>query len=122
MDIEHVSASHEQRSEDVRAFLAIELKELIDDLKQDLKFDKTAGILSVLVQAYKELGRLYQVAEKPGGKGHTEVQVARMVAEAEARGRLAVLDELAAERRRALESATASVKDSLIALSDKSLG
>lgn len=122
MDIEHVAASHEQRAEDVRAYLAHDLKDLIDDLKAEIKFDKTAGMLTALIQAYRELGRLYQVAEKPGGKGLSEVQAARMVAEAEARGRLAVLEELASERRKALESATSNVRESLIALSDKSLG
>jgi hypothetical protein len=122
MDIEQLTSSHEQRAEDVRAFLAHDLKALIDDLKADLKFDRSAGLTAALIQAYRELGRLYQVAEKPGGKGYTDVQVARMIAEAQSQARRDVLDELAAERQRALTRAGENVKESLIALSDRSLG
>lgn len=125
MDIDrshHDALSHEQRAEETRVFLAAELRGLIDEIKEQVKQDATAGMLAALIQAYRELGRLYQVSEKPGGKGYTDVQVARMIAEAQSQARREVLEEQAAERRKALTSAAQTVRESLIALSDRSLG
>lgn len=125
MDIDkshHDTLSHEQRAEEVRVYLAGELRGLIDTVKAQIEFDATAGMTAVLVQAYRELGRLYQVSEKPGGKGYTEVQVARMIAEAQSQARLEVLESMTAERRKALESSASKVRESLIELSDRSLG
>ena len=118
----HAALRHEARSEDVRAFLTGELEGLIDELKAQLKFDMSAGMTAALIQAYRELGRLYQVAEKPGGKGFTEVQVARMIAEAQSQARLEVLETLSAEKQKALTQASRDVRESLEALSAKSLG
>jgi len=125
MDIDlarHDALSHEQRAEETRVFLAGELRGLIEDLKHVDKYDRTAGMLAVLVSAYKELGRLYQVSEKPGGKGLSEIQVTKMILEAEQRGRQEAQEALTSQRQLALEAATISVKDSLEALSQKSLG
>lgn len=125
MDIDmdhHDTLTHEQRAEEIRVYLTAELRGLIDALKAQIEFDPTAGMSAALIQAYRELGRLYQVSEKPGGKGHTDVQVARMIEAATAQARREVLDEQASARQKALTSAGANVKESLIALSDKSLG
>lgn len=122
MDIQTTQSTHEQRAEDVRAFLALELKGLIDDLKNDIKFDRTAGMVAAYVQACRELGRLYQVSEKPGGKGLSEITVARMLLEAREQGRLEALEAMTAGRRAEIEAATVSVRESLEALSNKSLG
>lgn len=124
MDIDkshHDTLSHEQRAEEVRVYLAGELRGLIDTVKAQIEFDATAGMTAVLVQAYRELGRLYQVSEKPGGKGYTETQVARMIAEAQSQAKLELLESMTTERRRALEAASANVRESLIELSDRSL-
>lgn len=125
MDIDrshHDALTHEQRAEETRVFLAAELRGLIDEIKSQVGTDFTAGMAAALIQAYRELGRLYQVSEKPGGKGYTDVQVARMIAESRADARREVLDELSAQRQKALASAASSVRESLIALSDRSLG
>ena len=125
MDIDmahHDNLTHEQRAEETRVFLAGELRGLIDEIKANIQGDMTAGMTAALVQAYRELGRLYQVSEKPGGKGLSEIQVARMIAEATEQGRREALEAMTAGRRLELEAATTTVRESLQALSDKSLG
>lgn len=123
MDIDrHAGMDHEQRTEDVRVFLTGELRGLIDDLKGQLQFDMSAGMTTALIAAYRELGRLYQAHDRPGGKGLSEVAVARMLEQARLEARNEVLAELVAGKQKALESATSTVRESLIALSDKSLG
>lgn len=125
MDIDmthHDSLTHEQRAEETRIWLAAELQTLIEKIKPQVEQDATAGMTAALIQAYRELGRLYQVSEKPGGKGYTDVQVARMVAEAQSQARREVLEEQASARQLALTQAGLNVRESLIALSDRTLG
>ena len=122
MDIEQYNTDHEAQTARVREFLAVELKGLIDTVKAQIAFDPTAGMITALIAAYRELGRNYQTQEKPGGGRLTEVQVSRLIEEARLAERARVLEEVRGESRRALDSAGTGVREALIALSDKSLG
>ena len=118
----HDGMTHEQRAEDTRIWLAGELRGLVDMIKEQLEADVSAGMTTALIQAYKELGRLYQVSERPGGKGLTELAVARMLEAARLEARAAVLAEMAEAQRAIAGRGSEQLRESLEALSNKSLG
>lgn len=113
---------HASRAEEVRAHIAHELTGLIEVIKAELRDGATAGMTVALIAAYKELGRLYQTHERPGGRGLTETQVARMLAADRAQQRVELEAEQRASARLALERGAVDVREALAALSDKSLG
>ncbi len=122
MDMEQYTDDHDAQSRRVRDFLALELKGLIDTLKAQIQFDPSAGMITALIAAYRELGRNYQTHERPGGGRLTELQVSRLIEAERLAERARVLDEVNASQRGMLQQAGTSVRESLIALSDKSLG
>ena len=113
---------HDARVEETRAFLAGKLQQLIEKLEAQIEYDPTAGMAAALIQAYRELGRLYQTSERPGGKGLTEAAVARMLESERARVRAETIVELTSARKALEGSAVQDVREALKALSDKSLG
>lgn len=118
-----LAEQHEVKAVKAREFLAHEYEELISSLKGQASFEPTAGILAVLVSALKAYGELFQVKQAPGERGKiTEVQAAKMLAAERERTRAEVLEEVKASREAMLGAAQAGVRESLIALSEKSLG
>lgn len=123
MDELQIVNDHTEASNRARDFLAHEYKDLINALKAQIEIEPTAGMLSVLVNAFKGYGDLYQVKQPPGQQGKlTELQVSRLIQAAVESERQRVLEEVKASRQAALGQASQSVQESLKALSDKSLG
>lgn len=121
-DIEIVN-DHQGRSIEAREYLAHEFKDLINALKDQIDMEPTAGMLSVLVNALKAYGDLYQVKQAPGASGKlTELQVSRLIQAAVSEERARVLEEVKAGQQQALMRASGDVRENLRSLSDKSLG
>jgi hypothetical protein len=123
MDELQIVEDHSEASSRAREFLAHEYKDLINALKAQIDIEPTAGLLAVLVNAFKGYGDLYQVKAPPGQQGKlTELQVSRLIQAAVSEERQRVLEEVKASRQAAVGQASSSVQESLKALSDKSLG
>lgn len=121
-DIELIT-DHQNKSEQARTYLAQEYRDLINALKSQIDLDPTAGMLAVLVSAFKGYGELYQVKQPPGQQGRlTEVQVSRLIQAAVVEERARVLEEVKVGQRQALMKAGGDVRENLRSLSDKSLG
>lgn len=121
-DIELVN-DHAEASNRARDFLAHEYKDLINGLKAQIELEPTAGLLAVLVNAFKGYGDLYQVKNAPGQQGRlTELQVSRLIAAAVESERARMLEEMRRDTRQLSNQAGVDVREGLKALSDKSLG
>ena len=122
MDIEKQLLDHEEQSARMREVLRHGYSALIERLDDEIEAGATAGLFVAKISALKELGRLYQVHERPGAAGKlTESQVSKLLEAERARTRAEVLEEVKALRANAVSQGHVGVREALLELSDKSL-